>query len=118
MARRVEGKVAFITGGARGQGRSHAVTMASEGADVVLLDIDRVANDMDETVGMVKDAGGRCLPIVADVTELHSVDRAVRQTFDTFGRVDIVLANAGILPAGRSPETLDESADRWASVIA
>jgi NAD(P)-dependent dehydrogenase (short-subunit alcohol dehydrogenase family) len=115
---RVHGKVVFITGAAGGQGRSHAVVMAREGADVVAIDIERARRDLDETAELVKGAGGRCLPILADVADIHAMDRAVKEALDTFGRLDIVLANAGILPPHRGGETLDESAELWASVVA
>jgi SDR family mycofactocin-dependent oxidoreductase len=126
-AGRAQGKVAFITGAARGQGRSHAVTLAREGADIVALDIaaqiesvpypmSSVA-DLEETVNLVEKAGGRCLPVVADVRDIHALERAVRQTVAEFGRLDIVLANAGVLHISNGRETLDESALRWTDAI-
>lgn len=124
---RVEGKVALITGAARGQGRSHAVRLAAEGADIVALDIagqiDTVPypmatrEDLDETVRLVEDAGGKCLPLVADVRDIQAMDRAVRDTFTQFGRMDIVLANAGVLHIGGEGESLAESAERWTDAL-
>jgi SDR family mycofactocin-dependent oxidoreductase len=124
---RVQGKVAFITGAARGQGRSHAVTLAREGADIVALDIaDQIESvpypmssleDLEETVNLVEKAGGRCLPVVADVRDIHALERAVEQTVAAFGRLDIVLANAGVLHISSGQETLDESALRWTDAI-
>jgi len=124
---RVQGKVAFITGAARGQGRSHAVTLAREGADIVALDIaDQIDSvpypmssgaDLEETVNLVEKAGGRCLPVVADVRDIHALERAVQQTVAEYGRLDIVLANAGVLHISDGRETLDESALRWTDAI-
>lgn len=106
MAGKLEGKVAFITGGARGQGRSHAVKLASEGADVVLFDIARDLEtvdyemaspaDLDETVSLVEAQGRKALAIQGDVRNLREVEDAIKQTVDTFGGLDIALANAGV----------------------
>jgi (+)-trans-carveol dehydrogenase len=103
-----EGKVVLITGGARGQGRSHAVALAREGASVALLDIAngelthppaRVASakDLAETVSLVEAAGGRALGIPCDVRDEGQVVSAVEQAVDHFGGLDFVIANAGIL---------------------
>jgi SDR family mycofactocin-dependent oxidoreductase len=124
---RVRGKVAFITGAARGQGRSHAVALAREGADIVALDIAAqistvpypmsTPDDLQETARLVKDAGGRCLAITADVRDIHAMDQAVKDTLSEFGRLDIVLANAGVLHIAPSGETLDEAAMRWTDAV-
>ena len=124
---RVRGKVAFITGAARGQGRSHAVTLAREGADIVALDIaDQIDSvpypmatleDLNETVRLVEAEDRRCLPVVADVRDIHAMDGAVKQTMAEFGRLDIVLANAGVLHVTGEGETLDESALHWADAL-
>lgn len=103
----LEGKVAFITGAGRGQGRSHALRLADEGADIVALDIcaDDVSSvgyplatsvDLDETVAQVKARGRRALAGVADVRDLGQVQKVVDAGLAEFGRVDIVCANAGI----------------------
>jgi SDR family mycofactocin-dependent oxidoreductase len=124
----LQGKVAFITGAARGQGRSHAVALAREGADVVALDIVgqipsvryqmSTVSDLEETVTFVEKEGRRCLPIAADVRDIDAMDRAVQQTLSEFGRLDIVLANAGILHIPQGEETLAESARNWADAVA
>ena len=124
---RVQGKVVFITGAARGQGRSHAVALAREGADIVALDIAAQiesvpypmssAADLEETVNLVEKAGGRCLPIVADVRDIHALEGAVKQTVAEFERLDIVLANAGVLHISNGQESLDESVLRWTDAI-
>ncbi len=101
-------KVVLITGGARGQGRSHAVALAREGASVALLDIAngelthppaRVASpqDLAETVDLVEAAGGQALGIPCDVRDEDQVTSAVRQAVAHFGGLDFVIANAGII---------------------
>lgn len=108
MGSRLEGKVAFITGAARGQGRAHAVRMAEEGADIIGVDIcDQIKSnkyplatqeDLDETAKLVTDLGGRIVALKADVRERDQLRAAVEAGMAEFGRLDIVVANAGILP--------------------
>lgn len=103
----LEGRVAFITGAARGQGRAHAVHLASEGADIVALDIcadidsmdylNATPADLEETVKLVEDRGRRIVARQADVRDADAVDAVVREGVDEFGRLDIVVANAGIV---------------------
>jgi SDR family mycofactocin-dependent oxidoreductase len=104
---RFNGQVAMITGAARGQGRSHAVRFAQEGADVVVLDIPGArlatvpyplpgADDLAETVALVEAAGGRAVACVADVRDAAAVDAAVAAGLEAFGRIDVLAANAGI----------------------
>ncbi len=124
---RLSGKVALITGAARGQGRSHALTLAREGADIVALDIAAQipsvpypmgsADDLAETVKLVENEDRRCLPVTADVRDIHAMDQAVKDTIAEFGRLDIVLANAGVLHISGGEETLDESELRWADAL-
>lgn len=102
----LDGTVALITGGARGQGRAHAVTSAREGADVVLVDITHqlesvpyglaVEEDFAETVRQVEALDRRALSVVADVRSQEQLDGAVRQGIAEFGHLDILIANAGI----------------------
>jgi len=102
----LEGKVALITGGARGQGRAHALAYAREGADVVVLDIaDQIGSvpypmgtqdDLDETVRQVEKLDRRALAVRADVRSQDQLDDAVQRTLAEFGRLDLVAANAGI----------------------
>jgi SDR family mycofactocin-dependent oxidoreductase len=104
---RVNGKVAFITGAGRGQGREHAVRLANEGADIIAsdicADIDTVGyhlaskEDLDETARLVNEAGGRIVTAVADVRDYGALDAAVQLGLAKFGHIDIVCANAGIL---------------------
>jgi SDR family mycofactocin-dependent oxidoreductase len=109
MAAQFEGKVAFITGAARGQGRSHAVRFADEGADIIAFDlcdqIDSVAypmatpEDLDETVNLVEKTGRRIVAEHGDVRDLERLSAVVATGVAEFGRIDFVLANAGIFPA-------------------
>lgn len=122
MSDSLDGKVAFITGAARGQGRSHAIQLAERGVMIIAVDlcaqIPTVAaplatrDDLDETVELVEKAGGRIVASVADVRDLGAVREAITLGEKQLGRgVDIVLANAGIFQAG-SPETDPEETFR------
>ncbi|KSZ56076.1 hypothetical protein Z045_25080 [Rhodococcus pyridinivorans KG-16] len=105
---RLAGKVAFITGAAVGQGRAHAVRLASEGANIAGLDICSqiesveypmaTKNDLDETVRLVEKTGQRMIGRVGDVRDRASIEAAYADTLAEFGRVDFVIANAGISP--------------------
>src|SRR5216110_610030 len=104
MTGRVEGKVAFITGAARGQGRSHAITLAKEGAAIIAVDICKqidsvpypmaTPEDLKETVRLVELAGGEILAREADVRDFAALQSAVDAGVAKFGRLDIVVANA------------------------
>jgi (+)-trans-carveol dehydrogenase len=104
---RVAGKVAFITGAGRGQGRSHAVKLASEGADIVALDIcedlpfahspHATWEDLQETVRLVEAAGGRIVARKADVRNRDEVDAVVAEGLEEFGKIDVVVANAAAI---------------------
>lgn len=120
------GKVAFITGVARGQGRSHAVRLAEEGADIVgvdiCADISSVAypmateNDLEETASLVEKAGRRALLRRVDVRSFDELRTAVAAGVAEFGHLDVVVANAGIATMGVNlPE--DELAASWEAVI-
>jgi len=124
MAGRVQGKVAFITGAARGMGRSHAVRLAEEGADIIALDICRqmdsveyplaTPDDLAETVRLVKDLGRRIVAVEADVRDYDAVKAAVDDGVAQLGRLDIVAANSGIITAARM-EDLEPSV--WQEMI-
>ena len=113
------GKVAFISGVARGQGRAHAVRLAEEGADIIGFDIaedlDSVEyplasqEDLDETIVLVEKTGRRIHAVKADARDLDAVTRVVDDGVNEFGRLDIVLANAGIMPI-TGDQRLDQSA--------
>ncbi|MEH6796128.1 mycofactocin-coupled SDR family oxidoreductase [Rhodococcus sp. NPDC079359] len=118
MAGRLEGKVAFITGAARGQGRSHAVRLAQEGADIIAVDICEqiesnpyplaTREDLDETKRLVESLDRRIVTAKADVRERSQLRDALGAGVAELGRLDIVLANAGILPmAMGDPDPMD-----------
>lgn len=102
----LEGKVAFITGAARGQGRSHAIALAKEGADIIAVDVSTqvdtvpystaTADDLAETVRLVEALDRRIIASEADVRDLAALTTAVDAGAAELGRVDIVIANAGI----------------------
>jgi (+)-trans-carveol dehydrogenase len=103
----LEGKVAFITGAARGQGRSHAIRLADEGADIIALDLGRdgvetvgyalgTEDELDETVAQVEARGQRAVKGLADVRDLAQVQAVVDAGLEQLSRIDIVCANAGI----------------------
>lgn len=118
---KLDGKVALITGAARGQGRSHAVTFAREGADVIITDICRQLgsvpygmsgdDDLATTQRLVEETGRRALSAVADVREAGAMADVVRQGLDAFGHIDIVAANAGISTYGALWEFSQEEWD-------
>jgi SDR family mycofactocin-dependent oxidoreductase len=120
----LEGQVAFITGAARGQGRSHAVRLAEAGADIVAIDIcapiDGVnyplgtKEDLDETAKLVEAQGRRIVTAVADVREASQLAAAVEAGMNSFGRIDHLIANAGILTLSREePTTPDARLLAW-----
>lgn len=107
---RVAGKVALITGAARGQGRNHAVRLAAEGADIVAVDLCAdiptvpypmaTPQDLQETVRAVEAVDKRCVAVQADVRDPLAMAGAVRQTMAEFGRLDVVVANAAVSALG------------------
>lgn len=123
----LDGKVAFITGVARGQGRSHAVTLAEQGAAIIGVDIcaDIASNpypmagrdELDETVALVEAAGGKMLGSVADVRDFHAVKSALDAGVEQFGRLDIVLANAGVAPTAFREVTIEEDLEMWTDAV-
>ena len=114
------GKVAFITGAARGQGRAEAIRLASDGANIIAVDIcDQIASvpypmarpdDLAETVKLVDDTGARIVAREADVRDPAGLRSALQSGLDEFGRLDIVVANAGIAP-------MASGTDGWRDVI-
>jgi SDR family mycofactocin-dependent oxidoreductase len=104
----LDGRVAFITGIARGQGRSHAVRLAEAGADIIGVDICApiedveyplaTRDDLDETVKLVKGLGRRIVADVGDVRDRDSLDAVYQRGLGEFGRLDFVIANAGVMP--------------------
>jgi (+)-trans-carveol dehydrogenase len=121
---RVEGKVALITGAARGQGRSHAIRLAEEGADILAIDVCREipeymappasAADLEETVKAVEALDRRIIAVEGDVRDQAALDGLVEQGMAEFGRLDIVSANAGIINYGLIDTITDE---QWQAVF-
>jgi SDR family mycofactocin-dependent oxidoreductase len=117
----LEGKVALITGAARGQGRSHALTLAGEGADIVACDVPQpmssltyplaTEEDLQTTAKLVEDLGRRCLTIPVDVRDAGDVEASVARTVEEFSHLDIVVANAGVVSTGRLEEVTDAAWD-------
>jgi (+)-trans-carveol dehydrogenase len=120
MPGRVEGKVAFITGAARGQGRSHAVRLAQEGADIIAVDICRAVvdynpippstpEDLAETADLVKALDRRIVTAEVDVRDFDALKAAVDSGVEQLGRLDIIVANAGIGTPGVPLHEMDET---------
>lgn len=137
MSGRVEGKVAFITGAARGQGRAHAVRLAEEGADIIAVDIcapirnvaypAATEDDLAETVRQVKALGRRIVSRVADIRDLDALKAAADEGVAELGKIDVVVANAGICLTGPwheiTPEMFRDTIDinligTWNTVMA
>jgi SDR family mycofactocin-dependent oxidoreductase len=124
VADRVFAGSSFISGAARGQGRSHAVLLASEGADIIAVDLlEQVSSvpydlstqaDLDETVRLVEATGRRIVALKADVRDHAAMTAAFKTGVGKLGSVDIVLANAGIFSAGM---TADLTAETWRDMI-
>jgi len=120
----LDGRVAFVTGVARGQGRSHAVKLAEEGADIIGIDalVDEptvhyplaTRADLDETVALIEGLGRRAILSKADVRDLPALAAAVGAAVASLGRLDIVVANAGIFSLGA---VLDMHERTWQDMI-
>ncbi|MGV0793806.1 mycofactocin-coupled SDR family oxidoreductase [Mycolicibacterium sp. XJ1819] len=125
MPGRVAGKVAFVTGAARGQGRSHTVRLAEEGADIIAVDICRgfadstapaaTPEDLAETADLVKNLDRRVVTAEVDVRDYDALKAAVDSGVEQLGRLDIVVANAGIGTTGRKLHKISD--DRWDETI-
>jgi SDR family mycofactocin-dependent oxidoreductase len=121
---RLQGKVAFITGAARGQGRAEAVRLAAEGADIIAIDVCTSAQstsypgstpaDLAETARLVEALDRRIIATQADVRDFDAVSAAVNQGVAALGRLDIVVANAGICSAAMSWQI---SLEQWHETI-
>lgn len=123
---RLSGKVAFVTGAARGQGQSHAVRLAREGADIIAVDVaagNAVAtvpydlgssSDLDETARLVEAEGVRVVHGTADIRDLGALSRVVEHGVEKLGGLDIVVANAGISSPAPSLEMSEET---WHEMI-
>ena len=124
MDRPLDGQVVLVTGGARGQGRAHAIGAARLGAAVVLCDVPEpmtttgyplaTKEDLDEAVALVEAEGGDCLPVVVDVRRPEQVQHAVDEALARFGRLDALVANAGIAGMAKVWEVTD---DQWREMV-
>ncbi len=128
MTGRVEGKVAFVTGAARGRGRSHAVRLAQEGADIVAIDIcgpirpgvetaipASTSDDLAETANLIKGLNRRVVTAEVDVRDADAIKAAVDSGVEQLGRLDIIVANAGI---GNGGDVLHETSQLdWDEMI-
>lgn len=125
MTGRLDGKVAFITGAARSQGRSHALRLAKEGADIIAIDlcapVDTIEMypgateaDLAETVKQVEDLDRRIVATKADVRDSAAVKKAVDDGVAELGRLDIVLGNAGVFEIAPALEITDEA---WQTML-
>jgi SDR family mycofactocin-dependent oxidoreductase len=121
----LDGRVALVTGAARGQGRAHAVALAGAGADIVACDVPRPMQtltyplgteaDLEETAKLVEAEGRRCLALGFDLRDPGEVDRAVEQTRRELGRLDIAVANAAVVTNASLVDTSDEA---WDELVA
>ncbi|UXA06164.1 mycofactocin-coupled SDR family oxidoreductase [Mycobacterium sp. SMC-2] len=126
MTGRVDGKVAFITGAARGQGRSHAVRLAQEGADIIAIDVCKpvssrseiapaTPDDLAETADLVKGCNRRIVTAEVDVRDYEGLKAALDSGVEQLGGLDIIVANAGIANGG---EALDQTSEQdWQDMI-
>jgi SDR family mycofactocin-dependent oxidoreductase len=121
----LEGRVAFVTGAARGQGRAHAVRLAEEGADIIAVDVCGAISDtitypaatseeLADTVRAVESTGRKVLAREVDIRDLDAQKQVVADGIEQFGRLDVVVANAGVLSWGRLFEMSEE---QWDTVI-
>lgn len=138
MSQSISGRVALVTGAARGQGRAHAVRLGGEGADIIALDIagplptsvpydSATPDDLAETARLVSAAGRRIVTAAVDIRDLHALRAAVDDAVAELGRLDVVVANAGICsPAAWdriTPEAFRDTIDTnvtgtWNTVMA
>ena len=122
---RLIGKVAVVTGAARGQGRSHAVTLASEGADIVVCDVPGdiktieyamgSADELAETVRLVEEQDRRCLAVEADLRDTARVQTVADRAMAEFGRIDVLVCNAGVMSAADSTWRLTD--EQWTDML-
>jgi len=108
---RVEGKVALVTGACRGQGRSHAVLLAQQGADVVVTDVEAENTELQETARLVEAEGRRAVAATADIRSFEEVQAVADAGFQAFGKIDIVAANAGIANYAKAWDMTEEQWD-------
>lgn len=123
--RRYDDKVVLITGAARGQGRAHAVEFAREGANVAICDLDRrpptvpyptgTREELEETAGLVRAEGGEALTGTVDVREFAQVASFTDAAIERFGKVDVCIANAGVVSF--APSAVELTEDQWRELL-
>ena len=111
MERRFEGRVVLVTGAARGQGRAEAVRFASEGANIIAVDVceanpttrypGATSEDLETTARLVEDQGGRVVSHVVDTRDFDALNAAISKSVEELGGLNVVIANAGIVTYGR-----------------
>lgn len=121
---KLDGRVALVTGGARGQGRSHCVALAREGADIIFCDLaEQIAavpypmgneEDLKETVRLVEVLGRRCVAVKADVRSTSQMQALAERAISEFGKIDILVANAGVSSFSTLAEMTEE---QWDTVV-
>jgi NAD(P)-dependent dehydrogenase (short-subunit alcohol dehydrogenase family) len=111
---RFDGKVAFVTGATSGIGRATALAFAREGASVVVADI--AADGVEETAGLIEQAGGQALAVACDVTRADDIGAALDATVERFGSLDIAFNNAGIEQAIKPAHEIGD--DEWDRLVA
>jgi len=110
---RLDGKVAIVTGGARSIGAAFAKGLASEGAKVVIADLDAA----EETIGIIKQAGGEAMAVKTDVTQEDDCQNMVAQAVEAYGKLDILIANAGLWVHLERQSALEIDVETWQRVM-
>jgi SDR family mycofactocin-dependent oxidoreductase len=111
----LDGKVVVVTGAARGTGRVHCHRFAEEGADVIAVDAAGVADELHGTATQVRDRGRRCVAATADVRDAEAMSEAIDAAVGELGRLDVVVANAGVHTAGAPVWELSE--ETWQNTL-
>ena len=111
----LDDKVVVVTGAAKGTGRVHCQRFADEGADVIALDAAEVADDLRGTATHVRDRGRRCVTATADVRDAEAMSTAIEAAVGELGRLDVVVANAGVHTAGAPVWELSE--ETWQNTL-
>lgn len=115
MAKRFEGQVALVTGGANGIGRASAIKFAEQGARVAVLDIEE--QPLAETAQLIRDAGGTVLSVVTNMLDRAAVEEAINKVERELGSIDILLNNVGQTARKNASEFLDSVPETWDFVI-
>ena len=110
---RLDGKVAIVTGGARSIGAAFAKGLASEGAKVVIADLDAA----EETIGIIRQAGGEAMAVKTDVTQEDDCQNMVAQAVEAYGKLDILIANAGLWVHLERQSALEIDVETWQRVM-